>query len=398
MTQESSAQAPALAAPSNRPLRLYQILILVLLWNSGYKGARVVSTLYALELGATPLDTGLLLSTYGLFPLLLAVYAGRVSDAYGVRGPLVGGVMVSALGVVLPFFWPTYTGLFAGAALSSTGFIFVQVGMQTLTGSLATGRQRTKNINSYALVVAIADLLGPVTAGFLIDHTGHVRTYLWLGLFNGAAVIGLLWLLPRLPRARQAADAVRRRMIDLFQIPDLRRIMLASAVVMTGLDLFQLYMPLYGHSVGLSASTIGMTLGAYAAAGFVTRALIPVLIKRHTEQAIMVYSLMLAAVAFVAIPFFANGIVLGVICFVLGLGMGLGQPLAVILTYNFSPPGRAGEALGLRIAINNSMHVVAPLTFGAIGSLVGLAPVFWVTAVFLVIGARYSAPRKAATR
>ncbi|MGE5525832.1 MAG: MFS transporter, partial [Rhodospirillaceae bacterium] len=260
------------------------------------------------------------------------------------------------------------------------------------------GHERTRNINSYALTVSVADLLGPVAAGFLVDHAGHVSAYLWLGMFNAVAVVGVVWLLPRLPRARQAADAVRRRMIDLFQIPDLRRIMLASAVVMTGLDLFQLYMPLYGHAVGLSASAIGMTLGAYAAAGFVTRALIPILVKRYTEQTIMVYSLVLAAVAFVAIPFFVNAYVLGTICFILGLGMGLGQPLAVILTYNFSPPGRAGEALGLRIAINNSMHVVAPSTFGAIGSLVGLAPVFWVTAVFLVLGARYSAPREGAAK
>jgi MFS family permease len=394
MTPASPAHPPAGGPSDPEPLRLYQILVLVLLWNSGYKGARVVSTLYALELGARPFDIGLLLSTYGLFPLLLAVYAGRVSDAYGVRGPLVGGVVVSAMGVMLPFFWPTYTGLFAGAALSSTGFIFVQVGMQSLTGSLATGRQRTKNINSYALIVSLADLLGPVFAGFLIDYDGHVRTYLWLGLFNVAAVMGLLWLLPRLPSPRAAADVVRRRMIDLLHIPDLRRIMLTSAVVMTGLDLFQLYMPLYGHAIGLSASAIGMTLGAYAAAGFVTRALIPLLVRRYTEQRIMAYSLFLAAVAFVAIPFFTNGLVLGVICFVLGLGMGLGQPLAVILTYNYSPPGRAGEALGLRIAINNSMHVVAPTTFGAIGSLLGLAPVFWVTAAFLVLGAHFSGPRK----
>ena len=394
MTQDSSARASALAAPVKKALRLSHILVLVLLWNSGFKGARVVSTLYAIELGARPFDTGLLLSTYGLFPLLLAVYAGRVSDAHGVRRPLLGGVIVSALGVALPFFWPTYPGLFAGAALSSSGFIFMQVAMQTLTGSLGTGVERTRNINSYALIVSLADLLGPVIAGFLIDHAGHVRTYLWLAAFNAAAVIGVVWILPRLPNARQAADAVRRRMIDLFQISDLRRIMLASAVVMTGLDLFQLYMPLYGHSIGLSASAIGMTLGAYAAAGFVTRALIPLLVKRCTEQTIMVYSLMLAAAAFVAIPFFANGYVLGAVCFVLGLGMGLGQPLAVILTYNFSPPGRAGEALGLRIAINNSMHVVAPSAFGAMGSLVGLAPVFWVTAVFLVLGARYSAPRR----
>ncbi|HEY9447393.1 MAG TPA: hypothetical protein VIQ62_10000, partial [Burkholderiales bacterium] len=98
MMHHEPEQAPPGAAAAPPALRLYQILVLVLLWNSGYKGARVVSTLYVLELGARPFDTGLLLSTYGLFPLLLAVYVGRVSDRYGVRAPVLGGVIMSAFG------------------------------------------------------------------------------------------------------------------------------------------------------------------------------------------------------------------------------------------------------------------------------------------------------------
>ncbi|HSQ02478.1 MAG TPA: MFS transporter [Burkholderiales bacterium] len=386
MTHESS-RALKHNSVTPRAVALYQILILLALWNSGYKGARVVNTLYALELGARPWDTGLLLSTYGICPLLFAVYAGRVSDRYGVHRPLMGGLVFTALGVVLPFFWPAFPMLFVGAAVSSAGFIFVQVSMQSLTGSLGTGEARTRNINSYALIGSMADLIGPVLAGFLIDHTGHVRTYLFLALFNVGAVIVLGWLWNRLPGA-SSLDRARRRMIDLVRNPQLRRIIIASAVLITGLDLFQLYMPLYGHSIGLSASAIGMTLGAFAAAGLLTRALIPLLVRRYSEQTIMLHSLLLAAATFVIIPFFEHPVVLGAVCFVLGIGMGFGQPLSVILTYNISPPGRAGEALGLRIAINNSMHIVAPSAFGAIGSLVGLAPVFWATALFLAVGAK----------
>lgn len=396
MTQAPSAPAPASGAPA--PVKLYHILILVFLWGCGFKGARVASTLYALELGASPWDTGLLLSTYGLFPLVFAVYAGRVSDAYGVHKPLIGGTIVCALGVMLPFVWPTYFGLFAGAALSSSGFIFVQVPMQSLTGSFATGPQRTKDINNYALIVSLGDLVGPVAAGFLIDHAGYRATYLWLGLFNVASVAGLLWLLPRLPAARHVAGGVRRRMMELLRNPNLRRVMITSAVVMTGLDLYQLYMPIYGRSVGLSASAIGMILGAYAAAGFVTRAMLPTFAKRLSEERLLAFSLFFAAAIFVAIPLFSDAVMLGIMSLLLGLGLGLGQPLGVILTYNFSPPGRAGEALGMRIAVNNSLHVVAPSTFGAIGSLLGLSPVFWITAAFLAAGAHYGSPRRANPR
>jgi hypothetical protein len=53
-------------------IRLFHVFALILLWNGGYKGARVLSTLYAIELGAKPFEIGLLLSTYGLFALVLA--------------------------------------------------------------------------------------------------------------------------------------------------------------------------------------------------------------------------------------------------------------------------------------------------------------------------------------
>jgi MFS family permease len=368
-----------------------EILALVVLWNSAYKGARMLNTLYALELGAQPFDTGLLLATYGVFPLLLAVYAGKVSDRYGVRMPVLAGMVICGLGVFLPFALPTFAMLFISAAVTGMGFILVQVSMQALTGSLGSGAARTRNFNLYALSVAVADFGGPVFAGFSIDHFGHVRTYLFLALLTMAAVCGLVYLIRRIPQAAPGAvDRGGQRMMDLLRERDLRRVFVASAVVMIALDLFQLYMPLYGHAIGLSASTIGMLLGAVAAAAFVSRALIPLLVGRYGEEQTLVYALFVAAATFLLIPFFQSGYVLGAICFVLGLGMGLGQPLSVMLTYNYSPAGRAGEALGVRIAINNSMHVVVPAVFGAVGSVLGLAPVFWVSGVVLACGTYFS--------
>ena len=373
--------------PAARVIHIYEILALVLLWNSGYKGARVLNTLYALELDAQPFEIGLLLTTYGLFPLLLAVYAGRVADRYGVRVPLVGGVIVTALGILLPFLWPALPTLYLAAVVSGGGFIFVQVSMQSLTGSLGGSAERVRNINLYAMTVSLADFAGPVLAGFSIDHFGHVRTYLHLALLNVAAVLGLIYFIKRIPAAAPAlADRGRHRMMDLFRSRELRRVLMASAVVMTGVDLYQLYMPIYGHSLGLPASTIGLILGAFATAAFVTRTLLPALVRRFGEATTLLCSMLLAAATFMLIPLVGNALVLGMICFMLGLAMGLGQPLLVILTYNHAPQGRAGEALGLRIAINNSMHVVMPTLFGAIGSLLGLAPVFWVSAAMIALG------------
>lgn len=382
------------ASAAFRPLSLYEILAIVLLWNTCYKGARVANTLYALELGANPLDTGLLLATYGFFPLLLAIFTGKIADRYGVRIPVVAGSIITVLGTLLPWFWPQLPVLFAAAAVSGAGFILTQVSMQSLVGALGSGPARTRNLNLYALVVSTSDLLGPIIAGFSIDTFGHVRTYLNLALPGIAAVLAVLFLCGRISRAAAASDRSGQRMMDLFRIRDLRRMFIVGALVMTGLDLFQLYLPIHGHTIGLSASTIGVILGAFAAAGFVTRMLLMMLVRRLGEERTLCYSMYLAAGTFFLIPMFENAVVLGVVCFVLGLGMGLGQPLTVILTYNYAPPGRHGEGLGMRIAVNNSMHVAVPMVFGAIGSLVGLAPVFWLSSALLALGSYIGLARK----
>ncbi|RPJ47238.1 MAG: MFS transporter, partial [Betaproteobacteria bacterium] len=232
------ADHPAADGIPPRLITIYQIMLVVLLWNSAYKGVRVLNTLYALELGATPLHIGLLLATYGVFPLLLAVLAGRIADRYGSRVPIIAGMVVSTVGAVLPWFAPSLPLLFIAAAITGLGFILGQVAFQSLVGSLGEGMARTRNFNNYALIVAVADFVGPVLAGFSIDHGGHVPTYLFLGLLSTTSIIAIIALARRVPIHRKPAPApAGQRMIDLFRDADMRRVLIAGAVVMTGIDL-----------------------------------------------------------------------------------------------------------------------------------------------------------------
>ena len=378
---------PAPAPAARPPLGLFEILAIVLLWNCAYKGGRVANTLYLLDLGADSLHTGLMLATYSVFPLLLAVFTGKIADRYGARIPVMVGTSVSLAGLLLPWLWPSVPVLFVSAAVCGFGFILAQVSIQSLVGSLGTGASRTHNLNMYALLVSTSDFLGPILAGFSIDHYGNERTFLHLAVPSALAVVAVAFLARRLPHNAGGAEGRDdQRMADLLRIPDLRRMFITSALVMGGLDLFQLYLPIYAHSIGLSASAIGLILGSFAAAGFVTRAGLPLVVKRYGEEPSLRYAMFLAASTFFLIPQFQEAVVLGAVCFVLGLGIGMGQPLTVILTYNYSPPKRHGEGLGLRIAINNSMHVTVPALFGAVGSLIGLAPIFWVSSAILVAG------------
>ena len=174
---------------------------------------------------------------------------------------------------------------------------------------------------------------------------------------------------------------------------DVRRVLAITSLVQLGIDLFQFYLPIYGHAIGLSASAIGVVLAMFAGAAFVVRVIMPHLIARFHEEAVLSYAFYIAAASFVLIPFFKDAVVLSLISFVFGLGMGCGPPITMMLTYSQSPEGRSGEALGLRFTANHLARVAGPLLFGSIGSAFGLFPVFWVNALLMASGGLISRRR-----
>ena len=72
--------------------------------------------------------------------------------------------------------------------------------------------------------------------------------------------------------------------------------------------------------------------------------------------------------------------------FLLGMGVGAGQPMSMSLIYAMAPAGRASEAAGLRVVVNNVAHLAIPLLFGGVGVALGFAPVFLSNAAMLAVG------------
>jgi MFS family permease len=151
--------------------------------------------------------------------------------------------------------------------------------------------------------------------------------------------------------------------------------------------LFTFYLPIYAHSIGLAASSIGMLFGAFAVATLITRFALPRLVERYTGPRVLACAMLAGAVMFVPFPFVHNVYLLYAIAFAIGLALGCGQPLTMMLAYERAPRGRAGEVTGLRLAVNHLTHFLVPLLAGATGAAFGMTPVFWANALFLAASA-----------
>jgi MFS family permease len=275
----------------------------------------------------------------------------------------------------------------ASPLVGFTSMLFI-VAMQYLVGVLSLPATRTSNYSYYSLTDAGGNVAGPVLVGFTIDGYGHAVAYFVLAVIAAACLAVFHFGRGRIPARAGGADALKRRAAaDLLRLPALRNALLTNGIVMTGIDLYNIYLPLYAHGAGLSASAIGLIIGAFGAAGFLVRLLIPPVTARLGEHGMIAVTMVVACASFAAIPLTVNPWLLGATSFLIGLGLGCGQPLSMVLSFNAAPAGRSAEAIAMRMAVSYGAHVVIPPVFGALGAAAGLAPVFWTCAMLMGGGA-----------
>jgi MFS family permease len=366
-------------------------IVLVLLLSSAVfismKGCRVLMTLFAVEMGAGPFETGLLFALYGLVPFVLVVYAGRIADRFDNRVLMLWGLAGFVASLLLPYAFPVLTTLFLFAALTGFTTMLFVVATQNLVGLLSTAETRTRHFSYYSVGESCANVAGPVLVGLSIDAFRHPLTFLLLAAFTLICLLVLAAKRGMIPPAARAEDKPGpRTMGDLLRLPAMRNALLTNGAVMAGIDLFVLYMPVYGHGLGFSATVIGMILGAFGLSALLIRLVLPRLTARWGERSVLAVALALSAAAFVTFPLTQSALLLGTAAFVLGLGLGCGQPLSMLLAFNAAPKGRSAEGIAMRLAVSYGAHVVVPPLFGMLGAATGLGPVFWTCSVLLAGG------------
>jgi MFS family permease len=99
--------------------------------------------------------------------------------------------------------------------------------------------------------------------------------------------------------------------------------------------------------------------------------------RRMSEHQVLTGALLLAGAVYLVYPLSTNVFGLLALSFTLGLGLGSSQPMVLSLLHTHAPPGRTGEAAGVRLSLVNMMSVGVPLALGAVGASVGIGPVFW---------------------
>jgi predicted MFS family arabinose efflux permease len=253
----------------------------------------------------------------------------------------------------------------------------VSIALQRHVGRAAENPTQLKQVFSWlAIGPAVSNFIGPFTAGLLIDHGGFPLAFLAMATLP---LVAWFWVqdakeLP--PVIRPEGD--QGTAWDLLRDTNYRRLLTVNWLLSSCWDVHTFVVPVLGHERGLSASVIGTILGAFAVAAAAVRFVIPVFAANLREWAVIAFAMGATAVLFAIYPFMHAPLAMGLCSVLLGVALGMVQPMVLSTLHQITPEHRHGEAVALRIMAINASSVTMPMLFGVAGTFIGISGVFWV--------------------
>jgi MFS family permease len=351
-------------------------------------GTRMAAPLLALRQGQSEAAVGVLLALFALTQVFLALPAGRYADRHGLKRPVAYSVIAATLGAGLAAAFPIFPVLCVSALLTGGATGAASIALQRHVGRAAETPTQLKQVFSWlAIGPAFSNFLGPFTAGLVIDHGGFRLAFLLMAILP---LLSWFWVqsVKELPPVVRPAGAANGTAWDLLREPMFRRLLLVNWLLSSCWDVHTFVVPVLGHERGLSASAIGTILGAFAVAAALVRVALPLVAAHVREWAVVASSMVATAVLFGIYPFMQGAMAMGLCSVLLGLALGMVQPMIMSTLHQITPEHRHGEAVAMRVMAINASSVTMPMLFGLTGALIGISGVFWIVGALVGGGTR----------
>ena len=362
--------------------------LIITLFNSAALQAsiyvvRPMITYRALELNGTGKTVGILGALYAILPVLVAVFFGKIVGRIGERAFLI----IGSTGVLSSSFLLSKSNslLTLGllTAIAGVSHLAVMVGGQTMMANRSTHETYDRDFGYYTFSASFGQMFGPLLGGLVAGSNG-VLPRSTSHAFILATVISLIGLIPiLLTRSLDVSikdvvkeSGVKVRVVDVMKHQGMKEAMFTSLVISTTIDILTIFIPLLGTELRITPVVVGVILGVRSAASMLSRLFLGRLSQRFSSRSTLVISTTVATFALVAMYFAKDALFLGLVIFIVGFTLGIGQPLTMAWVSKISAPQERAMAITLRLTGNRVGQFGLPIAAGLVVSALGVGSLF----------------------
>ena len=314
---------------------------------------------------------------------VMSVPSGILQDKYGKRRMLNIGMLLTGLGMVIPFLHYSFPVMLAAFIILGIGNTIVQVSANPLLHDVAPREKYASYMSLSQFIKAIVSLLGPVITTLMASAFGNWK--LVFGIYALTSVLSVVWLY-----FTQIEESVSEHGAATFS--SCFSLLKNRFIVVMVLGIFMLV----GCDVGMNSNianflqnNFGFTLeraslgiSLYFAALMIGRFSGAIILNWISARKFLLLTAIVALVSLLAMLVVKSVIIVQVAIFMVGLGSANLFPLIFSIAVE-KMPGRANEVSGLMIMAVSGGAFLPPL-MGLVSTNVGITASFLVLVVAMV--------------
>ena len=360
---------------------------------------------YAKNMGATGFDVGVLISAFSVAQLVSAPAWGRISDRFGRRPAVVGGLLVSAAAYVVFGLAGTLSILLASRLVQGVGGGTVGV-LQAYVADASDPEDRARGLGWLSAATSLGVVIGPAFGSLFVQWWGH------RGPGLGAAGFCLLsaafaWRYLRESRGlRQttehatATHAVSRtpvatlwRVVTHASEPAPRLVWIYALAIGAFYGTGPLLALLLADRFGVTEKTVGYIIMYFGGMGVVMRAgLLGPAVRRFREARLARLGLLLLSAGLLLLSVTHRWPTLFVAITLIPIGTAFTFPCVTALLSRVVPSRDRGLHMGVQQTYGGVARVIFPLLAGFLIDRLGTGSPYAVAGVLVAATLLLTAP------
>lgn len=319
---------------------------------------------------------GLILGSWQLTYIAVAVIAGAIIDKWGVRRPLFVGTVIVGLSAALRYFPGGFGGFLAVVALFGVGGPLISIGAPKAISMWFRGKSRGTAVGIYMTGRGIGGLIAfAATNSIVMPLTGYSwrLTFVCYGLLTFAAA--LLWLLlarDTKPAENTESSNIRTVFGRLIKVRNVRVVLLIGLLSFAIMHGFTTWLPKILENGGLSSTTAGFAASIPLVVGIPSVLVIPhVVPPRLRARVIALLALLVTATLVLSVTASVLPLIMGLVLF--GIAGPSLLPLLMLVLMDSPEVGSEymGSVGGIFFCVAEIGGFTGPLLMGALVDMTG---------------------------
>ena len=342
---------------------------------------------YALDLGATGFQVGMIIASFNIARVFANPISGRLSDRWGRKPFIVAGLFLYAVVSIFYILATDVNDLILVRFLHGLTSVLVVPVAMALAADIAPDNKLARYMGTLNMAVMLGLGVGPMLGGIIRDTLGMNAAFYAMGILALFTVVGVMLLIPNdrigsESKIKKAASPIK----DLLKHRVVLGLFFLRLFVASGQGCVYTFLPLLGIDMGITSSEVGIILGVNIFLIAVLQRACAGIADRSDPRVLIILGTIISGITVLAMPYAKGFGTILALNIVMGASNGIATPAGFVLTGKVGRKLGMGSIMGLTDAGWSLGMIVSPIFSGIVMDSLGLPSIFFIGGVLIMIG------------